>query len=490
MLKVLISGAIFNIVNILIQIILGMLVFREMLLHFGEHDFGQWTFIFAILAHIMLFEFGLGSVISKLTPILKREHKNLSRFSTAIVVIFGIGLIFLAGIGIASIVLSQFPNMLEFDADITLAQLLFLLGANFVFTFQAGAVQAYLTGKFKVGSLNLIKISITILRTVGILGCLNLDYGVLTVAIIFAASAFLQVLAMMLIACKAGLLSEFSFSECSKDSLRYIANRGSRYMFMSFNGYVRNNAAIIICGIVIGAIALVPLRIAGRLIEIYGEVLTSIIYMLTPYFSSINSDKKESLDKSFQISVAASSFVSSVIFINMYFLGHWFLEVWLGQVPTGTYEILITLAAGFCFANAQAPCTPLMIAKDRNNDVMLLSITEIIVLFILIYPMIAAYGVIGSAYATFISLIISRGILQPILITRTLNISFSRYFFLLLTPMITIAVAITCFYKLSAVICNMMSLNDVIVFLLFQAIAVGTAALFLFKKYKTKKVIM
>ncbi len=35
MLKILVTGALYNIVNILAQILVGLIVFREMLLHFG-----------------------------------------------------------------------------------------------------------------------------------------------------------------------------------------------------------------------------------------------------------------------------------------------------------------------------------------------------------------------------------------------------------------------------------------------------------------------
>ena len=52
MLKILVTGALYNIVNILAQILLGLVVFREMLLHFGEADFGTWSLLFAILAHV------------------------------------------------------------------------------------------------------------------------------------------------------------------------------------------------------------------------------------------------------------------------------------------------------------------------------------------------------------------------------------------------------------------------------------------------------
>jgi len=255
---------------------------------------------------------------------------------------------------------------------------------------------------------------------------------------------------------------------------------------MGFNRYLRNNGAIIICGIVIGTVALVPLRIAGRLIEIYVEVSTSLIYMLTPYFSSINSDKNESLNKSFQISVAAASFVSTLIFVNMCFLGEWFLTIWLGQVPEGTFEILIALAAGYCFANAQAPCTPLMISKDKNDHLMWLSILEITVLLTLIYPLIDTYGVIGSAYATFISLVIARGILQPILITRTLQISFVKYFSPVFAPMIATAMLITGIHELSIWVHNISWPNDILMFLLLQTALIGFVVVILIRKFKSR----
>lgn len=436
MLKTLVSGAAFNMLNIFIQIILGMLVFREMLLHFGENDFGNWSFIFAILAHISLFEFGLGNFISKLAPVLSASPENKAYFSTAIVSIFTIGLSFFILILIIALVLSQYPSLLSFDDDISTSSLLLLLGINFICVFQVGAMHAYLTGKFKIGRLNIIRAFINIVRAVAILVFLQLDYGVFAIALIFALTASLELFLLVITSFKVGLKNDIDLASCSLDSLKHVTNRGSRFLFLSINGYTRKNAALIVCGAVLGAIALVPLRIAGRLMEIYVEISVALNYILTPYFSSLSHGEKSKFNSNFLVSLTCSSFLSSIIFFNIIFLGDWFLDFWLGEVPPLTAEILYVLSISFFLANAQGPCTSMLISKDKNNALMTISILEILVLLSCIYPLITYFGPVGSAYAVALSLFVSRVLLQPIIVCKCLDISLTKYFMTIALPII------------------------------------------------------
>ncbi len=432
MIKVLVSGFVFNILNILIQVVLGMLVFREMYIHFTEGDFGRWTLLFAILAHVSLFEFGLGSLISKLIPLLDKDKINLHHFAASIASILGIGGGFLFVVICISLIILSSPSLMQFDSDVSLSMLLLLLAINFIATFQAGAFQAYLTGKFKVGALNLIKAVVNIGRALLIIYLLNSGFGVLSVGFVFAGAALVQIVLLYFVSVRNGFNQDFSFSLCNLEAFRYIVKRGSKLVFMRLNGYIRNNGAILVCGYMLGAAALVPLRIASRLIEIYGEISTSLLYVLTPYFSSLTMGEASQYNKSFLISITCSSLLSSIIFLNMYFLGEWFLNLWLGEVPADTFSILITLAAGFCFANCQAPTGSMLISKNKNDFIMSLATLEIVVFCLAIYPLVTKFGVIGSAYATLLSLLVSRGLFQPWIATKTLSLSLSRYF----TPII------------------------------------------------------
>lgn len=286
MLKILVTGALYNIVNILAQILLGLIVFREMLLHFGEADFGTWSLLFAILAHVKLFEFGLGSIISKLVPILKKgDSKNVSYFSTAIVAMALIFAAFLAVLIAVALIGGQ--ETLQFQGTEAFTLVLFLMGCNFLFLYLTGAFHAYLTGSFKVGRLNSVRLFINILRSVLIIGFLQFNSSVVIVAYIFALTSLLELLLLFLISVKSGFFEDLDLSTCSISSFNYVAERGYKLFFLSVNDYVRQNALVIVCGFILGVIAIVPLRIAGRLMEIYVQISVSLNYILTPYFSSI-----------------------------------------------------------------------------------------------------------------------------------------------------------------------------------------------------------
>ncbi|AGP77743.1 polysaccharide biosynthesis protein [Alteromonas mediterranea 615] len=479
----LINGAAYNILNIMIQIFLGMLVFREMYINFGEHDFGMWMLVFAVMTQITLFEFGLGSIVSKLTPILKESEINTAQFSTALFAILLIGAFFFLILAISSFVFSLFPDFAKFDGNITLAELVFLLGANFVFTFQSVAAQAYLNGKFKLGVLNAIKVVVSVVRSVGILIGLGYGLGIFFVGIAFACSSFLQLAAMLFISHKIGLFNDFRLSTCSAESWNQIKLLGSRFMFININNYLRNNAAVVVCGLVLGAVAVVPLRIAGRLIEIYVQLSAALITMLTPYFSTFSANNSEALRKSFRISLLASSSMAALIFINIYFLSSWFINLWLGEVPEGTLDVLIILSGGFLLANSQGPCTPLMISKDQGDSIMSLCLIEICLVIILIYPMVLAIGIIGSAYATIIALVISRGVIQPFLVSRLLPISLSSYFISVIIPILTVIVIVSCLYYASSWFDNNITFLRVASFILLQLIAAIALAFLLRRLY-------
>ena len=481
MLKILVTGALYNIVNILAQILLGLVVFREMLLHFGEADFGTWSLLFAILAHVKLFEFGLGSIISKLVPILKKgDSKNVSYFSTAIVAMALIFAAFLAVLIAVALIGGQ--ETLQFQGTEAFTLVLFLMGCNFLFLYLTGAFHAYLTGSFKVGRLNSVRLFINILRSVLIIGFLQFNSSVVIVAYIFALTSLLELLLLFLISVKSGFFEDLDLSTCSISSFNYVAERGYKLFFLSVNDYVRQNALVIVCGFILGVIAIVPLRIAGRLMEIYVQISVSLNYILTPYFSSIAIGDNDSVNKKFLISINCATTLSALIFLNIVFIGDWFLVLWLGDVPQFTPEVVKLIAVGFCIATIQGPCTSFLISKDKNKTIMLLCILEIVTLGSIIYPFVSFFGIMGAAYSMAISLGLTRGILQPIIIGRVLKISLWTYCINLLVPMLILTLVLGILYVGAT---NLGFTNEnfiVISFAIMQVVVAIAAALYLKSK--------
>ncbi len=488
MLKKLVYGAVFNIVNILVQVLLGLIVFREMLLHFGEADFGAWSLLFAILSHIQLCEFGLGTMISKLVPNLKKPDNNQSKtlFSTAFYSMTALFALFSVLLVITSFFLDKLS--FQFESDAPLGLVVLLLGLNFLLIFYTGSVRAYLTGNFKVGSINSVRLFINLSRALLIIGLLQFGFSVLAIAVVFAIFAALEFMFLLIMALRIGLRDDLSFRACSVESFKNVVNRGIKLFFMNLNAYSRKNAAIILGGFSLGVVAIVPLRIAGRLMEIYVEIATSLNYILTPYFSGLAPNDSNALNRSFIVSIICATVLSVFIFSNISILGDWFLIVWLTDVPEYTSEILQVMAIGFCIANMQGPCISMFISKDKNNTLMGISIVEMILLIALIFPAINMYGIVGTAYALTVSMIIPKLILQPVLISRAFGIPYFRYVFAIVTPAVVTFTIVKVLYIVANSVPVENEFMSAAIFVVMQGIVLLCIVGFIYKHRKVQPV--
>lgn len=434
MLNKLVTGAVFNIANIMLQVILGLFIFREMLHYFGEQDFGLWSLVMAILAHIALFEFGIGAMISRMASIEDDKVDKASILSSCFVIINSIAILFVIISVAASFSVSAYTGHTAFASSESVGLVTLLLAANFCMNFSSGAFQAYLVGKFYVGTVNSIRFIANLGRSLLILLAIQLELGITSIAAVFCFIAAFELLCRVIYSYKAGLASDVSVSNLSREALVYIRIRAFRLIFLRMNDYTRNNSAILFTGALLGTVAVVPLRISGRLMEIYVEVSTSVNYLLTPYFSKFISEDNKAMAAKFQVSIIVASCLSLFIFGNMWIHAEWFLGVWLKDFSPVTLTSLKVMAIGFCIANMQGPCTALLIAKDEYKTISYLTMSEMCLTLVLMPILISIYGVIGAAYALTISLCLARGLLQPILISKKMNVPIMRYYRLLLIP--------------------------------------------------------
>ncbi|MAB46999.1 MAG: hypothetical protein CMC05_00025 [Flavobacteriaceae bacterium] len=130
----------------------------------------------------------------------------------------------------------------------------------------------------------------------------------------------------------------------------------------------------------------------------------------------------------------------------------------------------------------QGPCTSFLISKDKNKTIMLLCILEIVTLGSIIYPFVSFFGIMGAAYSMAISLGLTRGILQPIIIGRVLKISLWTYCINLLVPMLILTLVLGILYVGAT---NLGFTNEnfiVISFAIMQVVVAIAAALYLKSK--------
>ncbi len=490
LIKKVISGAVLNIVNLVIQAVLGLFVFKEIFTFFGEQDFGRWTVIYALLAHISLFEFGLGMVITRqvsLADSCADERKR--KLSTAFYGLLSVAMIFLLIFVLCAVLYHLTDNNLYFSDGTSILFVASLLALNFFLSFISGGIQAFLIGEFKVKTVNIIRLIVNLYRALGVIGGLHMGFGIMGVASVFFISSLIELICRYYFAVKIKFKTEISFAKVDLNAFKYIKERAMRFVFLSINDYVRNNAGILITSLLMSAVVVVPLRISGRLMEIFSQVLGSVNLLLTPYFSKFITSENNTFNKKFEISLIISSLISLIIYFNILAHGEWFLDIWLGSYPEVTLDALFILAIGFTIANMQSPVNSVLLAKDHYKTLSYLSIAEFVLTLGMMFVFILQLGVIGAAYALSISLLLIRGILQPILVCRVLSISIYRY----ILPSLSITLLLLAFFEGiqwgAEVIQEVYSLNYVLSYLVLEMLLFAILSSLLYIKLSRQKAV-
>ena len=335
--------------------------------------------------------------------------------------------------------------------------------------------------------LNAIKLFSNIGRLLLILFVVEYDLGVIGLASAFCVIALLDLFFKYIFATNVGLTQDFDLNVANAQSAKEVLKRGWLFFPLRVNDYIRNNSAILITGMFNGPTSAVPLRLSGRLMEIYVEFSITLNSILTPYFSKLDGDKDANLFKKFKLSLFCSTALSFFIFINIIMCGEWFLQFWLGTIPENTWVILQILAIGFCIANMQGPVGSMLIAKGYFKAMSRLSITETLFTLTLMLVLTSSMGSKGAAIAVSTSLIFTRGIIQPYMVIKLLNTSLFQYYLPMVMAIFVISIATMFAYALTQYLQQAQAI-EMLIFVLSESLFLMLLGLiFYFKRTNYEK---
>jgi len=446
LIKKLFSGAIANILNLLLQLVLGLWVFRELYNYLGEYDFGIWAILFAVFAHVVLFEFGLGMVITRHSS---KDLENINEADTNLIescfktfYLFSVVVILFSLIGV-SLFSMLFTENGEFNHGDSIILVSMLIAGSFIANYLSGAYQAYLLGCMQHGFVNKIRLITNLSRSFLILMSIECNLSVVLLALIYILTSLFE-LVLRINKCNSLGLA-FNPLKSQYKLLKIfdvVKDRGKKLIFLRVNDYARNSAPILVASSFLGASAIAPLRVSGRLMELFTEVMMSFNFVLTPYFSKISTTNDQGLNKKVVYSIIISTAFTSLIFANLVIHGEWFLGIWLGQFPPETYSILVWFAAAFSVSNMQVPLNSFLIAKEHYDEVSFLAIIELILTLTCLIAGVYLWGIMGAAYALLCSMLIVRLLIQPKVAANVLKMKLHTYYGALFLPALAIYVFI------------------------------------------------
>jgi O-antigen/teichoic acid export membrane protein len=188
----------------------------------------------------------------------------------------------------------------------------------------------------------------------------------------------------------------------------------------------------------------------GIVASLYGQIIGFAIAglaVLTPRFAHLDGKgNDEELKALFIKSLHYSALLGFTICTVALVWGGNFIRLWVGSGFDRSIPILWVLAPVWITDMAQIPSVSIMYAVNKHRYYAVACVAEGVMKLVLTLVLVEKYGIMGAAWATAITMVAIRGIVQPIYMSRIMNLSYESYLKPFLIPLVSSALVVAVSY--------------------------------------------
>lgn len=426
----LLINAISNYVALGIHIVIGLLLTPFIIKHLGKNGYGIWTFIITFVGYYGLINLGVGSAITRYIARYRgqdnAEAMNKTA-STALAMFCCTGLIVIAiSLLIADPLTKFFKVPSEHLEDFR--YMVWIIGLATAISFPGEVFGAILIANEKFVPSNFVKIGIALTRTALVVCLLLLGKGLIGVAFSTLGGQLFGFLAYYLCFKFFTPHVRVNFMYAQWDFLRKLLAYGGITTVITIADHLRMQLDSFVIGKWVGMAEVGIYGLAALLIRYIMSLILSAMNVLTPRFSSLHgSNDLEKIKHLFLNSLHISSFLACGCCMGAFIFGGHFINLWVGENFNNSKYILWILSVSFAFALSQTPGIGLMYALKKHHFYAIATIIEAIANLTLSILLVSKYGIIGVALGTAIPMIIVKIFIQPIYVSRIIDINILAY---------------------------------------------------------------
>jgi len=427
--KKLASGSALQVFTFLATVLVTFFMMPFVIHALGDRMYGFWTLVGTFIGYYGLFDFGLGSAVSRhiAGAIGQKDMAECNRvFSTAIIIYSCLGIL----VFVVTCIIAGIANVIvENPEDAALFwKVILILGSSVAISFPLRSFGGVLTAQLRYDIQSYIGLFSLFLRTVLIVLALISGLKILAMAWVMF---FVNILALLLTA---------YFAKSSLPSLqlnRHLAERGTAktlfsYGFFTFIAQIADSLRFNIDNIVVSAYidlsAVTHYSIVGALVHYYKNLMISFVGVFQPLFSrQHDAGEIDSVKKTFFFATKISVYASSFVGFGLIAWGKPFIQRWMGSEYLDAYPCLVVLAAGYVVALSQTPSVGLLYGTSKHKFYALFNTIEGVCNLVLSIFLARHYGLIGIAMGTLIPMLILKAIVQPIYVCRVSKIPYHDY---------------------------------------------------------------
>ena len=426
------SGAILSYISIIATTLVQLLYTPFLIRMLGQSEYGLYSLVYSIIGYLTVLDLGFGNAIVVYTAKYRaqkkyEEEKKLHGMFFVIFCIIGV-IAALFGLVLYFNVDTFFGNTMTTQelekAKIMMLILTLNLGITFIFNIFSSIITAYEKFTYQ----KLMTILNTLLKPVLMIPLLFLGYKSIAMCIIITLIN-LGIMLSNYIYCKKKLEIKIKFQGFDKQVFKEIFG----YSFFIFLGVIvdKINWSVdqFVLGAVSGTIAVSLYSVASHINTLFINLSGAISGVMLPKMSKMvaKDASNEELTNEF-IKVGRIQYLLVFLMASgLTLVGKEFFIAWAGKEYITSYYIAIILIIPLCFPLIQNLGISIIQAKNMHKFRSVLLFLIAIANIVISIPLAKAYGGIGSAIGTSISLIIGNIIIINIYYQKRVGINVIKF---------------------------------------------------------------
>lgn len=410
-------GVALSYVTMFAQNIIGILYTPIMLRLLGKSEYGLYQLVYSVVSYLGLLSFGFGSAYVRFYSRykVKDDEDGIARLNGMFITIFLIiSLIsILAGSVLVVNVELIFKQGLT-PSEINTARILMILMVfNLAVTFPSSVFDSYVTAHECYFFQRVVGLLQTVLNPFLTLSLLLMGYKSISLVIVTTVLTLGKFILNMYY-CKKRLNMQFKFKNMQFSLLKEIWVF-SFYIFLNMIvDQINWSVDKFILGMFGGTVAVAVYAVGGQINTLYMSLSTSVSSVFIPRINTIVADNDDNakLTDIFTRVGRIQFIVLALVLFGFILLGKYFISVWAGNGYDSAYYVVLLLIIPVTVPLIQNLGVEIQRAKNMHKFRSIVYFIIALGNVILSIPLTKAYGEVGAALGTAITMILGNVIIM------------------------------------------------------------------------------
>ncbi|GAA0109167.1 lipopolysaccharide biosynthesis protein [Clostridium tertium] len=468
-------GVILSYSSMILGYIISIIYTPIMLRLLGQSEYGLYNLVSSVVSYLGLLSFGFGSAYMRYYSRYKvhNDKKNIAKLNGMFLIIFAaISLIaILSGGFLVNNIKLIFGDKLTISELTTSKILMIIMVFNIAISFPTSIFSSYITANEKYIFQKLLQMIKTLISPMIMLPILLLGYKSIGMVLVTTILNIIVEVSNILF-CLKKLEMKFSFSKFDFRLMKDMAIF-SFYIFINMIiDQINWSVDKFIIGRFRGTVAVAVYGLASQLNTYYLSLATSISNVFIPRVNrmvAVNNDNKE-LTNLFTRIGRIQFILLSLICSGIIFFGKPFIKMWAGINYSEAYIIVLVLIIPVTIPLIQNIGIEIQKAKNMHKFRSIIYLLIAIGNVLISIPFTRAYGEIGAAIGTGISILLGNGIAMNIYYHKGIGLDI-KYFW---SEILKFIPALILPIMLGIMINLFVDINQLIIFLISSIIYLFT----------------